>query len=88
MVLERANCALGSVATMNMWRNELEVNVLVLEVIFEHCGGFVVERVELGFEAATVEESECTLVGCEHCFFEAVLHWLGVDEIAIKVIED
>ena len=88
VVLERSDRAFGGVATMNVWRNKLEVDVLAFHVGLEGRGSFVVETLELRFEAAGGEECVGSFVCGEDfgaCF---VFHWLDVYVIAVILVED
>jgi hypothetical protein len=63
VVFEGADSTFGGVSSVDVGRDELEVDLLLGHVGFEGGGGFVVESLELRFEATGAEEGVGTLVG-------------------------
>jgi hypothetical protein len=88
MVLEGSDSAFGSVSAVNVRWDELKVDVLVCHVCFEGSGGFVVETLELRFEASGAEKSVRAFVCGEDFGPSLVFHGLDVDEIAVVFVYD
>jgi hypothetical protein len=55
MIFERPNCALGSIATMQVQGDKLEFNVIVVKELFEATGGFIVQLLQARFETGSNE---------------------------------
>jgi hypothetical protein len=52
VIFPDSNRTLGSILTMVIWRNELEVNVGRAHELLESSRAFIVQLLELGFQAA------------------------------------
>ena len=49
MILEGMDAALGSIAPVCAWGNQLKINVIVSHAVLEDLGTFIVEVLKLGF---------------------------------------
>jgi hypothetical protein len=88
VVLEGANGAFGRIGAVKTRRDELEVDVLVEEELLESSGALVVEALELGAEASANEPIVDGLVRGEDGGAGLAGHGLGVDGVAVVVIQD
>ena len=88
VVLEGTYRAFGGVATVHVWGNQLEVNVLADHVAFESGGCLVVESLKLGSEATGAEKIVGAFVGGEDFGASLRFHGLDVDEVAVIVVDD
>ena len=88
VVLKSANRALGRIATMDVGRHELKIDVFGAEEFLEDRRALIVEALELGAKASFaklgVDGLECREDGLGGpCF-----HWFGKDAIAVVVVKD
>jgi hypothetical protein len=88
VVLESADGAFGRIGTVKTRRDELEVDVLIVEELPESSGALVVEALELGAEAGTNELIVDGLVRGEDGGTGLAGHGLSVDGVAVVVIQD
>ena len=87
MVFERSDGSFGGVAAVDVWRSELEVDVLCLHELLE-CGGcFVVEFLEQWAKAAGAKETVRPLVSGKNFGAAAVFHGFSVNGVAVVVVE-
>jgi hypothetical protein len=87
VVFECADCTFGGVSSVDVGRDELEVDLLVRHVGFEGGGGFVVESLELRFEASGAEEGVGPLVCSQNGRAFLVGHGLDMNEVAVVVVD-
>jgi hypothetical protein len=52
MVLEGSDGPFCSIAPMDSWGNQLEVDGFLMEEVLQGCGAFIVEFVQLGLQAS------------------------------------
>jgi hypothetical protein len=88
VVFKRADGAFGSVAAMDVGRDKLEVDIFGAEEVFKDAGAFVVEALEDGSKAGFDKERMGAFVGGQDRGGSFVLHGLGMDVVAVVVVED
>lgn len=88
MIFERADGALGGVASMNSGWDELEVDGFVFHELFHLVGALVVEALDFGLKACLDEAGMDEFVGSEDGGSCPVWHGFCVDGIAVVVVED
>jgi hypothetical protein len=88
MILERADGSFSGVASMNMWRCQLKINVRGDEEILECACCFIVETLEEGFESSRLQEHNTPLVSGNDGRACAIDHRLGVNAIAVIFVYD
>jgi hypothetical protein len=86
MVFERVDGTFGRIVAVDLRGYELEVDCFLDHVVFEELGALIVESLELWLEACFDKGGMGTFVGGEMLGGCSILHWLGVDGIAIKVV--
>ena len=88
MIFEGLDGAFGGIGTMDAGENLLEIDPLVDHIFSECFRALVVKALELrpqaGFDKHVVDMFVCGKDGAG-CF---VWHWLGVDGVAIEVVQD
>jgi hypothetical protein len=88
MVFKSLDGAFGPVATMETGRSQLVVDVFAGHVVLEKLRGFVAKAMELGTEATALEKAKnCSVGGFDGGLF-AVGYWLGVNGVAVIIVED
>ena len=65
MILESTNTLFSSVAAVDLWWYQLEVDFFVGHVRFEYFGAFVIESLESGSEAGSNKSLVELFVGVE-----------------------
>ena len=88
MVLAGSNCSFCGIASVDARWGQLEVDVLRVKVILEDGGAFVVQAVELGFEASLHHDGVAALEGCQDFIGRAIFHGFHVDVICVVTIHD
>ena len=87
VVLKSANRALGRIATMDVGRHELKIDVFGAEKFLEDRRALIVEALELGAKSGFAELGVEGLEGIENRLGGPGLHWFGEDAIAVVVVE-
>ena len=72
---------------MHVQWHELKFNFLVLDVLFEGAGSFVIKSLESQFEAPCFKVLVKGSICLQHFSVGAVAHWLCQDGIAVIVIQ-
>ena len=88
VVLEGADGALSSVATVDVGRRELVVNIVVGEEVAEVDAGLVVKALELWKKAAFGEEGVNRFVGSDDGRRFTIWKGLSNDGIAVVVVHN
>jgi hypothetical protein len=88
MILEGPNGPFGRVAAMQVWWGDLEIDASLDNVSLESGGGFIVERLQLGFEAPGREHGENLLEGLDVVGAGATLHRFGENIVAVIIIDN
>ena len=88
LILECANHMFGVVATMCIWGDKLEVNIIFAEGLLHGPGAFVVEDVESGSCTVLLEMFVARFPGFGDIQGLPVLQKLGVDGVGVVVLED
>jgi hypothetical protein len=65
MILESTDTSFSSVAAVDLWWYQLEVDFFVGHVLFEYFGAFVIEALEPGSEAGSNKSLVELFVGVE-----------------------
>jgi hypothetical protein len=86
-ILERPDGAFGGITTMDVRENKLEVEVLGAQKIFQDAAAFVVEALSDGRQGGLDKDSMGAFVGGQDFGGGFVFHGLGVDVIAVVVVE-
>ncbi len=86
MILERANGVLHPIATMHVWRDELEGGVpLEGDCFFIGRAGFVIQDLEINREPTGRQTSHNSVVCCDAVAVTLGLESLLEDEVAVGV---
>jgi hypothetical protein len=88
VIFEGANGAFRRLATVNTWRHELEIDVLITKELFEGSAALIVKALELGAEASMNELKLDGLVCGEDGGTGLVGHGLSLGGVAVAVIQD
>ena len=86
MIFERPNGSLSSVAAMNAWWDELEVNIVGVHKVFEQCRAFIVEALQTRFQSIGAQAFVENSVGRDDGGGLAIFKGLREDMIAIIII--
>ena len=88
VIIEGANRTFGGVATMGIWGEKLEVDIVFSEGVLNGAGSFVVEDMESGSRAVLLEMFVSHYPGFGDFQGLLVLQKLGVDGVGVVVVED
>lgn len=88
MILPCLNGPFGGVAAVAVWRDSLEVNVVLLEGLFHFVGALVVENVEYRCVAIRLEVGMELFPGLGEFAGLAGFQRRGEDSVAVIIIED
>jgi hypothetical protein len=88
VILKGADGTFGSIAAVDSWWDQLEVDVLVVHVCLEGVRAFIVEALELWFQAGFAKACMQGLVGLEETFCGSIFKWLPKNAVAIIVIKN
>ena len=88
MKFEGANGTFRGIASVLIGWDELIVDLLLNEKVFEDLRALVVQFLEFGSQSRLAEERMQVLVGRENGFGMSVFEWRSKDEVAVEVIED
>ena len=88
MILECANRTFGGVAVMCIWRDKLEVDILLAEGFLRGTGALVVDDVECGSRTVLLEVFVTRFTGFGDLQGFPDLEKLGVDGVSVVVVED
>ena len=88
VVFERSDCTFGGIPAMHVGRSELEVDVVGDHETLEGGGGFVVQALEEGAEAARGQGFVGALESGEDFVAGLASHGLDMDVVAVVVVED
>jgi hypothetical protein len=88
VILERTDGAFGGVATVEMGRGQLEIDLVGRHEGLESRRRLVVQTLELWLEATLGEEGVGALVGGQDLGTGLALHEFNVNCIAVVVVQD
>jgi hypothetical protein len=88
VILKGADGTFSIIAVVDSWWDQLGVNVLFVHVCFEGVRAFVVEALELRFQAGFAKACMQDLVGLEETFRGSVFKGLPKNAVAIIVIKN
>ena len=79
VIFPDTDCTFGCILAMIVRGYELEINVILPQELFESCGAFVVQFLELGLQALVGEMLVHARVGSKKFAFGAVFDGFGKD---------
>ena len=88
MIFECLDCSFCPVASVQSCRRKLVIDVFICHEILEELGCFVVETMELGTEASSLEKTENFFVGVLDGFLFAIGDRFSVNGVAIIIVKD
>lgn len=88
MIFEGADGSFSCVAAMQVGWCQLEVNIICMEELAEEGGSFIIQSLELWFEATGNEKGVYFLEGSDDGLCGSILDGLSKDGIAIVVINN
>ena len=88
MVLKGLDGPFGCIAAMDCGWCLLEFDILVVDMVLEEAGAFIVKHVELDGEASTYESIVHCCKGLEVGLCCSVDHRFSMNRVAVIVVED
>ena len=88
VVFECADGLFGSIAAMDVWRDQLIVHLFRRQKFLESLGCFVIQALEFWTEASGTKPGMRYLVGLEDRFRASVGEWDSEDTVAVIIVND
>ena len=86
VILERADGAFGSIATMDVGWSKLEVNIFLNKEVLEGVGAFIVKTMETRAQSGSTQLSMNLLEGGNNRMTFAIFDWFCQNGVAVIII--